>query len=128
MPKCTNQIRMQKEYCMEFRRLALVGDRGAGVTANLLRDSQHRVQVRAVYDPDRTVAAAAVAHWGQPARLCPSYQDAIRAPGVLGNPEVSVRFEVFHFAGDLAIEGFGIELGDFRNPAAACFEALPCGG
>ncbi len=56
--------------------------RGAGVTANLLRDSKRRVQVRAVYDPDRTVAANAVALWGQPALLCRSYQDAIRAPGV----------------------------------------------
>ena len=54
--------------------------------------------------------------------------ETIRTPRVLGNPEITIRLEILHLAGDLAIEGLGIELGDPCYPAAASFQSLPGGG
>jgi hypothetical protein len=53
---------------------------------------------------------------------------AVRTAGVLWHAEITIRLEVSHLARDLAVEGFGIQLGDAGNPAAPRFQAFPCGG
>ena len=52
---------------------------------------------------------------------------AICTPGILGNPEIAIRLEVFHLSSDLAFEGFRIELRDSGDPAAPGFQPFPCG-
>lgn len=59
------------------------GNRSRGVTSNLLRDSARHVKVRSVFDPDPAQARQALSCWSEPdARICASYQEAIRTPGV----------------------------------------------
>lgn len=59
------------------------GSRGQSVILNLLNDSKHHVRVLSVYDPDKAVAQVAVNCWGeQRVKICDTYQDAIKMPGV----------------------------------------------
>lgn len=61
------------------------GARGAGVTANLLRDSNRNVKVVAAYDPDEAQCKRAMSKeiWDQPdMKICKSYREAIAFPGV----------------------------------------------
>ncbi len=59
------------------------GGRGQYCTRHLLKDSNRRIQVLAVFDPDNDVARTAVTLWEDPTiRICDSYQEAIRTPGV----------------------------------------------
>ena len=46
---------------------------------------------------------------------------------ILGHPEVLVGREILHLAGDLALVGRGIELGDGADAAAPGFHAVPRG-
>ncbi|MHB9139449.1 MAG: Gfo/Idh/MocA family protein [Victivallaceae bacterium] len=59
------------------------GGRGSGVTLNLLNDSKRHVKVMSVFDPDKAAAKAAADCWNeQDLKICDSYQDAIKTPGV----------------------------------------------
>ena len=57
------------------------GGRSRSVVRNLLRDGK-TVSVRAVYDPDRALAVKAAEEWESDARICESYEQAIRTEGV----------------------------------------------
>jgi predicted dehydrogenase len=58
------------------------GNRSRGVVKNLLRDGE-KVRIKAVFDPDKKLAADTAKFWGQPdIRICDTYQDAINTPGV----------------------------------------------
>jgi predicted dehydrogenase len=59
------------------------GARGHGCTLRLLADSKRRMKVMSVYDPDRAIAQRAVTSWDEPAaKICDTYQEAIKTPGV----------------------------------------------
>lgn len=59
------------------------GGRGQGCTKQLLKDSNRRVKVLSVYDPDQAVAGTALEQWEDPTvKICDSYREAIRTPGV----------------------------------------------
>jgi len=59
------------------------GGRSRGVISNLLRDSDRRVKILSLFDPDKAIARQALDGWKSPdTRLCDSYQEAIRTPGV----------------------------------------------
>ena len=57
------------------------GGRSRSVVRHLLSDGE-TVSVRSVYDPDRALAEQAVNEWGQGAKVCGSYEEAIAADGV----------------------------------------------
>jgi predicted dehydrogenase len=59
------------------------GGRGQGCTLQLLKDSKRRMKVLSVFDPDKAMSEAAIARWESPdARICGTYQEAIKTPGV----------------------------------------------
>lgn len=59
------------------------GARGCGVTKNLLNDSNGKVKIRSVFDPDKDVAKKTIETWGTTnTTICDTYQDAIETPGV----------------------------------------------
>jgi predicted dehydrogenase len=59
------------------------GGRGRGVTLNLLNDSKRQVKVMSVFDPDKAMAQSALDCWNdQDVKVCDTYQDAIKTPGV----------------------------------------------
>jgi predicted dehydrogenase len=57
------------------------GGRSRSVVRNLLRDGE-TVSVKAVFDPDRALAAAAAEEWESNARVCDTYEQAIATDGV----------------------------------------------
>jgi predicted dehydrogenase len=58
------------------------GSRSRYVVKNLLRDGE-KVRIKAVFDPDKALAADTAKFWGQDdIRVCETYQDAINTPGV----------------------------------------------
>jgi predicted dehydrogenase len=59
------------------------GNRGRGVTNNLLRDSEGNVKVVSVFDPDKKQCERAIEHWNSPDTvICDTYEEAINTPGV----------------------------------------------
>ncbi|MDD5698149.1 MAG: Gfo/Idh/MocA family oxidoreductase [Victivallaceae bacterium] len=59
------------------------GNRGRGVTNNLLRDSGGNVKILSVFDPDRNQCEQALKLWNSPDTvICGSYQEAIATSGV----------------------------------------------
>jgi predicted dehydrogenase len=59
------------------------GGRGKGVTDNLLKDSKGNVKVLSVFDPYKEAAQQALEQWKSPsAKICKTYQEAIKTPGV----------------------------------------------
>lgn len=59
------------------------GERGRGVTNNLLKDSDGNVKVVSLFDPDKDVAKTSVEKLGEKdAKICDSYQEAIDTNGV----------------------------------------------
>lgn len=59
------------------------GERAKGVVSNLLRDSDHMVEIVSVYDPDTEVAKGALERWGAAgAKICGTCGEAVRTPGV----------------------------------------------
>ncbi|MDD5727592.1 MAG: Gfo/Idh/MocA family oxidoreductase [Victivallales bacterium] len=59
------------------------GGRSCSVTGNLLRNSEGKVKIAAVYDPDKKQCQRARELWHSPDTLiCGSYQEAINTPGV----------------------------------------------
>ena len=58
------------------------GGRSQCIVANLLRDSNNKVKILSVFDPDKEVMAAAQERWQSEAKACDTYQEAIAVPGV----------------------------------------------
>jgi len=70
---------------MKTFRVAVIGggDRGRGVTNNLLRDANGGVEVAAVFDPDESQCQSCIEKWGSPnTRIAESPEAAIDTEGV----------------------------------------------
>lgn len=59
------------------------GDRARAVSNNLLRDSDGKVKILSVFDPDKKQCKKAVELWNSPdTAICDTYQEAVNTPGV----------------------------------------------
>jgi len=82
IPIDCNGVMLAMEKKMIGVAVIAAGNRSRYVVKNLLRDGE-TVQIKAVYDPDKKLAADTAKFWAQPdIRVCETYQDAIATPGV----------------------------------------------